>query len=159
MTPAGTADAVVPSRWVQPGTWLCAQAGGQLVAEVPGRTGGSAAKTQWKSEAYCYTPAQALGGTVATWTSVPGAGFEADHATSDWITRTACCHGGGMEWFGSAWSHRAHHGVADTSRLLAHHVQRGQGLHQQSSQLTDELQYIKVNNKVTVKNTDYQAHS
>ena len=45
--PAGAADAVVPSRWVQPRTWLCAQAGGQLVAEVPGRTGGSGAKTRW----------------------------------------------------------------------------------------------------------------
>ena len=41
------------------------------------------AKTPWKREAYCYTPSQAPGGTVATWTSVPGAGFEADHATSD----------------------------------------------------------------------------
>ena len=34
--PAGAADAVVPSRLVQPRTWLCAQAGGQLVAAVPG---------------------------------------------------------------------------------------------------------------------------
>ena len=83
VNPAGAADAVVPSRWVQPRTWLCAQAGGPLVAEVPGRTGGSGAKTLWKSEAYCYTPAQAPGGTVTTWTSVPGAGFKADHATSD----------------------------------------------------------------------------
>ena len=81
--PAGAADAVVPSRWVQPRTWLCAQAGGQLVAAVPGRTEGSGAKTRWKREAYCYTPARAPGGTVATWTSVPGAGFEADHATTD----------------------------------------------------------------------------
>ena len=83
VNPAGAADAVVPSRWVQPRTWLCAQVGGQLVAAVPGRTGGSGAKTRWKCEAYCYTPARAPGGTVATWTSVPGAGFEADHATSD----------------------------------------------------------------------------
>ena len=82
VNPTGAADAVVPSRWVQPRTWMCAQAGGLLVAEVPGRTGGSRAKTRWKCEAYCYTPAQAPGGTVATWTSVPGAGFEADHATS-----------------------------------------------------------------------------
>ena len=81
--PAGAADAVVPSRWVQSRTWLCAQAGGQLVAEVPGRTGGSGAKTRWKREAFCYTPPQAPGGTAATWTSVPGAGFEAEHATSD----------------------------------------------------------------------------
>ena len=55
---------------------MCAQAGGQLVAAVPGRTEGSGAKTLWKREAYCYTPARAPGGTVATWTSVPGAGFE-----------------------------------------------------------------------------------
>ena len=81
--PAGTADAVIPSRSVQPRTWLCAQAGGPLVAEVPGRTEGSGAKTWWKREVYCYTPALAPGGTVATWISVPGAGFEADHATSD----------------------------------------------------------------------------
>ena len=81
--PAGAADAVVPSQLVQPWTWLCTQAGGPLVAEVHGQTGGSGAKTQWKCEAYCYMPAQAPGGTVATWTSVPGAGFEGDHATSD----------------------------------------------------------------------------
>ena len=55
---------------------LRAHAGGQLVAAVPGRTEGSGAKTRWKREAYCYTPARAPGGTVATWTSVPGAGFE-----------------------------------------------------------------------------------
>ena len=83
VNPAGAADAVVPSRWVQSRTWLCAQAGGQLVAEVPGGTEGSGAKTRWKREAYCYTPARAPGGTVATWTSVAGAGFEAGHATSD----------------------------------------------------------------------------
>ena len=83
VNPAGAADAVVPSRWVQPRTWLCAQAGGQLVAGVPGRTEGSRAKTRWKREAYCYTPARALVGTVAAWTSVPGSGFEADHATTD----------------------------------------------------------------------------
>ena len=83
VNPAGAADAVIPSQWVQLRMWLCAQAGGQLVAEVPGQTGGSGTKNQWKCEAYCYTPAQAPGGTVATWTSVPGAGFEADHATSD----------------------------------------------------------------------------
>ena len=110
--PAGAADDVVPSRWAQPRTWLCAQAGGQLVAAVPGRTEGSGAKTRWKREAYCYTPARAPGGTVATWTSVPGAGFEADHATSDWIARTARCHGDGMEWSGSSWSHRAHTGIS-----------------------------------------------
>ena len=83
VNPAGAADAVVPSRWVQPWMWLSAQAGSLVVAEVPGRTGGSGAKTRWKCEAYCYTPAQAPGGTVATWTSVPGAGFQADQATSD----------------------------------------------------------------------------
>ena len=93
--PAGAADAVVQSRWVQLRTWLCAQAGGQLVAAVPGQTEGSGAKTRWKHEAYCCKPARAPGGTVATWTSVPGAGFEADHATND-------CHGGGMEWSGSS---------------------------------------------------------
>ena len=82
VNPAGTADAVVPSQWVQAWTWLCTQAGGQLVAEVLGRTGGSGAKTRWKCEAY-YTPARAPGGTVAPWTSVPGAGFKADHAASD----------------------------------------------------------------------------
>ena len=41
VNPAGAADAVVPSQSAQPRTWLCAQAGGQLVAEVPGRTGRS----------------------------------------------------------------------------------------------------------------------
>ena len=46
VNPAGAANAVIPSRSVQPRTWLCAQAGGQLVAEVPGRTGGSGAKTR-----------------------------------------------------------------------------------------------------------------
>ena len=83
VNPTGAADAVVLSRWVQPRMWLCAQAGGPLVAEVPGRTGGSGAKTRWKCESYCYTPAQTPGSTVAAWTSVPGTGFEADHATSD----------------------------------------------------------------------------
>ena len=50
--PAGAVDAAVLSRWVQPRTWLFAQAGGQLVAEVPGRTGGSGAKTQWKCDRF-----------------------------------------------------------------------------------------------------------
>ena len=56
---------------------------GQLVAEVSGQTGGSGVKTRWKCEACCYMPAQAPGGTVATWTSVLGAGFAADHARSN----------------------------------------------------------------------------
>ena len=65
--------------------------------QVPGQTGGSGAKTRWKREAYCYTPAQAPGGTVATWTSVPGAGFEADHAPER-LNRSHCALPRG--WYG-----------------------------------------------------------
>ena len=51
VNPAGAADAVVPSQWVQAWTWLCTQAGSLVVAEVLGRTGGSGAKTRWKCTA------------------------------------------------------------------------------------------------------------
>ena len=57
-------------------------------------------KPQWKCEACCYMPAQALGGTAATWTSVLEAGFKADDTRSDQIACTVHCHGGTVVWGG-----------------------------------------------------------